>query len=72
MFSSKWVAPALIFFAGAVVGRVLGLKPLLRGAMTVATLAGVGEAPSHARAPGRKIVHRPARRRAAVRRSRAA
>jgi hypothetical protein len=70
MISGKYVAPALIFFAGAVLGRVFGLKPLVRGAMTVASMAGIAEAPP--REPAlrpRRIAHhqrkRPARRRAA-------
>lgn len=71
MLSSKWVAPALIFFAGAVLGRVFGLKPLVRGAMAVATLGGPSGPASHGRRSIRTVSHRSARRRS-PRRSRAA
>ena len=63
MISGKYVAPALIFFAGAVLGRVFGLKPLVRGAMTVANLAGMAEPPARERAPAtRRIAHHPRKR----------
>jgi hypothetical protein len=72
MISGKYVAPALIFFTGAVLGRVFGLKPLVRGAMTVANMAGLAEAPSPGRTPStRRIAHHP-RKRPARRRVRAA
>jgi hypothetical protein len=71
MLSGKYVAPALIFFAGAVAGRVFGLKPLVRGAMTVANMAGMTAAPERERAPAtRRIAHQPRKRPA--RRTRAA
>ena len=78
MISGKYVAPALIFFAGAVLGRVFGLKPLVRGAMTVASMAGIAEVPRTEppkRQPAhhpRRIAHQPARRRTARKRTRAA
>ena len=68
MLDSRWVGPALIFFAGAVLGRVMGLKPLARGAMTVASMAGVGAAAApvrHTRAQRRRVTHRSAARRPA-------
>ena len=73
MISGKYVAPALIFFAGAVLGRVFGLKPLVRGAMTAASMAGITEVPQRepTRHP-RRIAHQPARRRTARKRTRAA
>ena len=73
MISGKYVAPALIFFTGAVLGRVFGLKPLMRGAMTVANMAGVMDAPQRepAHRP-RRIAHQPARKRTARKRTRAA
>jgi hypothetical protein len=73
MISGKYLAPALIFFAGAVLGRVFGLKPLVRGAMTVASMAGVADVPR--REPPqhpRRIAHQPARRRTTRKRTRAA
>lgn len=73
MISGKYVAPALIFVAGAVLGRVFGLKPLVRGAMTVASMAGMAEAPKREPVhPPRRIAHQPARRRTARKRARAA
>lgn len=73
MISGKYVAPALIFFAGAVLGRMFGLKPLVRGAMTVASMAGIADAPRREPAPhARRIAHQPARRRTARKRTRAA
>lgn len=73
MISGKYVAPALIFFAGAVLGRVFGLKPLVRGAMTVASMAGIAEPPRREPAHHpRRIAHQPARRRTARKRSKAA
>jgi hypothetical protein len=72
MISGKYVAPALIFCAGAVLGRMFGLKPLVRGAMTVASMAGVVEAPRREPAPHtRRIAHHP-RKRSMRRRARAA
>jgi hypothetical protein len=72
MFNSKLVAPVLIFFAGAVLGRLMGLKPLVRGAMTIASMGGLEPRTMNAHAPTRKLAHRPSRRRATHRRSRAA
>jgi hypothetical protein len=42
--NNDWMTPALIFFAGAVIGRVLGVKTLVRGTLAAATLAGIGQA----------------------------
>ena len=73
MISGKYVAPALIFFAGAVLGRVFGLKPLVRGAMTVANMAGITEVPRREPKPhARRIAHQPARQRTARKRTRTA
>lgn len=72
MISGKYVAPALIFFAGAVLGRVFGLKPLVRGAMSVASMAGMaGESRREGAPSTRRIAHQP-RKRTARRRARAA
>ncbi len=77
MTGGKWVVPAMLFFAGAVLGRVFGIKPLVRGAVTAATMGGLISDTSHRRAPSRKIAHRkishgPARKRTPAKRSRAA
>lgn len=77
MTGGKWVVPAVLFFAGAVFERVFGLKPLLRGAMTVASMGGLVSDAGHRRAPACKIAHRkishgPARKRAPAKRSRVA
>ena len=77
MTGGKWVLPAVLFFAGVVFGRVFGIKPLVRGAMTAATMGGLVSDTSQRRAPSRKIAHRkvshgPARKRVAAKRSKAA
>jgi hypothetical protein len=51
---------------------LFGVKPLVRGAMTVASMSGIMSDAPQRRAPPRRIVHRPAPRRPAARRSRAA
>jgi hypothetical protein len=68
MVPSNWIAPAMVFFAGAVFGRVFGVKPLVKGAMTAATMSGV--LPNSSAASHRSRV--PARRRAAPARKRVA
>jgi hypothetical protein len=40
----KFALPAAAFAIGAILGRVLGLKPLIRGAMTAAAVTGIGTA----------------------------
>ena len=57
MISGKYVAPALIFFAGAVIGRVFGLKPLVRVAdedasALLQTAVGGGSADARSRRRG--------------------
>jgi hypothetical protein len=64
------IVPGLVFFAGAVFGRLFGVKPLLRGAMAVATMSGAIPETSERR--HRRVSHRPARRRAPRRSSKAA
>jgi hypothetical protein len=68
MMPSNWVAPAILFFAGAVFGRVFGVKPLVKGAMTAATMSGMLP---DASSPARKS-SAPARRRAAPARKKVA
>jgi hypothetical protein len=69
MNARNWIVPGLVFFAGAAFGRLFGVKPLVKGAMTAATVAGLF--PVAEPAPARRITHRPARRRAARRSSKA-
>ncbi len=77
MIAGKWVAPALLFFAGAVFGRIFGVKPLVRGAMTAATMSGMlpdtssSTSARPSRSAPRKIA-RATRRRPAQKRSSAA
>ena len=69
MISGKWLVPGLVFLAGAVFGRVFGVKPLMRGAMAAATVSGMVPNATASRGRPRKIAHRPARKRSAQKRS---
>jgi hypothetical protein len=77
MDARKLVLPVAALLGGAVLGRILTLRTLLRGAMAGFTLAqaakqsGVLDAPP-ARRPRAKAVQRAARKRPAQKRSRAA
>jgi hypothetical protein len=51
MNARSLIVPGLVFFAGAVFGRLFGVKPLVRGAMTVATMSGVIPGGSERRRP---------------------
>lgn len=71
--------PLLAFAGGAVLGRLLGLKMLARGAMTAAALTGMASPPVlvdlardavGASPPRRRTASRPARKRVAQKRSR--
>ena len=72
MDAQKFAVPLLAFAGGAILGRVLGLKTLMRGAMTAAAVTGIASPPAamigangHQRAAG---AHRkPTRRRSAKR-----
>ncbi len=44
--SRKFALPLLAFAGGAILGRVLGLKRLMRGAMTAVALTGVTSRPA--------------------------
>jgi hypothetical protein len=75
MISAKWAVPALVFVAGALFGRVFGLKPLVRGGLALASYGGASQAIPPVRRVARQIArqatrrrngsaaHRPARRR---------
>ena len=70
----KYAFPALAFAVGAILGRVFGLKPLMRGAMTAAAVTGFGQPallgePRHASRRSRKTTHRAAHKRTAHKRS---
>jgi hypothetical protein len=39
----KYALPLLAFAGGAILGRVLGLKTLVRGAMTAAAVTGIAQ-----------------------------
>jgi hypothetical protein len=69
MDAQKLAIPLLAFAGGAILGRVLGLKTLVRGAMTAAAVTGMTAQPAIARADGhaRRVSH--TRRRKPARRS---
>lgn len=46
MDAQKLAVPLLAFAGGAILGRVLGLKTLVRGAMTAAALTGIATQPT--------------------------
>ncbi len=46
MESRKLALPLLAFAGGAILGRLLGLKTLIRGAMTAAAVTGVTSRPA--------------------------
>ena len=43
METRKLAVPLLAFTGGAILGRVLGLKTLMRGAMTAAAVTGIAQ-----------------------------
>jgi len=75
MEARKFAVPLLAFAGGAILGRVLGLKNLVRGAMTAAAVTGIAQPAmiEHRRSNGttrrRKAVHRSARRRSPQKKS---
>ena len=46
MDAQKLAVPLLAFAGGAILGRVLGLKTLMRGAMTAAAVTGIASPPT--------------------------
>ena len=54
------ILPGLVFFAGALFGRLFGVKPLIKGAMTVATMGGMLP-DARERSSQRRVNHRPSR-----------
>jgi len=76
MEARKLAVPLLAFAGGAILGRVLGLKTLVRGAMTAAAVTGFAQPAmieSHRRSSGatrrRKSVQRGAHRRSPQKKS---
>jgi hypothetical protein len=76
MEARKFAVPLLAFAGGAILGRVLGLKTLMRGAMTAAAVTGIAQPAiiePHRRTNGthrrRKAVHRGAHRRSPQKKS---
>jgi hypothetical protein len=61
MKSRDLMVPALVFLGGAIIGRVIGVKPILKGAMTAANFAGYGPGDlfkSAARKTSRKVTRK--------------
>ena len=76
MDTRKLAIPALAFAGGAILGRLLGLKTLMRGAMTAAAVTGITTRPAllgpdghRASGTHRRKVARSASRRGAAKRS---
>jgi len=70
MDAQKLAIPLLAFAGGAILGRLLGIKRLVRGAMTVAAVTGMASQPALVGPNARRSsgTH-PVRRRKAVQRS---
>jgi hypothetical protein len=61
MNARSLIVPGLVFFAGALFGRMFGVKPLVKGAMAAAGMSGmIPDTSGHRRS--RRIAHRPRRR----------
>ena len=76
MDAQKLAVPLLAFAGGAILGRLFGLKTLVRGAMTAAAVTGITkpamiEPARHTNGAGRrrKAVHRSAHRRSPQKKS---
>jgi hypothetical protein len=76
MEARKLAVPILAFTGGAILGRVLGLRTLVRGAMTAAAVTGIAQPAmieSHRRSNGatrrRKVARRAAQRRGPTKKS---
>lgn len=62
--------PLLAFAGGAILGRLLGLKTLVRGAMTAAAVTGMAAQPALVGAGAREMARSPTRRRGTTRSAR--
>ncbi len=60
MKSRDLMFPALVFLGGAVIGRAIGVKPILKGAMTAANFAGYAPGDLFQKAAD-KLTHKVAR-----------
>lgn len=69
MDAQKLAVPLLAFAGGAIVGRVLGLKTLMRGAMTAAAITGIANQPKMIGSNGRQRTAGARRRKPAARKS---
>jgi len=71
MDAQKLAVPLLAFAGGAILGRVFGLKTLVRGAMTAAAVTGIASPPamiaSNAHQRAATARRKPARRKSAKR-----
>ena len=56
MDAQKLAIPLLAFAGGAILGRVLGLKTLVRGAMTAAAVTGITAQPAMIASNGHRRV----------------
>jgi hypothetical protein len=73
MDGRKWLLPAAVLVGGAVLGRLVGIRGLVRAGMAALTLANVSKSAGlltagHRKMPG-KAVQRSARKRTAQRKS---
>jgi hypothetical protein len=73
MDTRKLILPAVAFVGGALLGRLIGLKGLIRAGMAALTVANVSETAglltAGKRPPQRKAVQKTARKRSAQRKS---
>jgi len=69
MDAQKLAIPLLAFAGGAILGRLLGLKRLIRGAMTAAAVTGMASQPALIGPHARRGVNGGRRRRKAVHRT---
>jgi hypothetical protein len=72
MDAQKLAVPLLAFAGGAILGRLLGLKTLVRGAMTAAAVTGIASQPATmigSNGHAARTRRRPARRKSAQKRS---
>lgn len=67
MDAQKLAIPLLAFAGGAILGRVLGLKTLMRGAMTAAAVTGMTAQPAMIASNGHRRVASSRRRKPARR-----
>jgi hypothetical protein len=74
MDTRKLVLPAMVFVGGALLGRMIGFKGLVRAGVAALTVANMSESTGLLTAAGkretpRKALHKPARKRSVQRKS---